>query len=111
MVGVLFLKVFDVALLLLHFLHLGLDLLLEALAHLDDHEHQDEQAQDADHDVQLRVLLADAAGVVRVLQVEAVRPGLEIGEGTGELVAADGDFPLHAVVDHLDGVRQVVLLP
>ena len=51
MVGVLLLKVLNVALLFLHLLHLGLDLLLEALAHLDYHEHQNEQTQDADHDV------------------------------------------------------------
>lgn len=51
MMRLLLLEVFNVALLLLQFLHLGLDLLLEALAHLDYHEHQDEQAQDADYDV------------------------------------------------------------
>lgn len=52
---VLFLEVFDVALLLLHFLHLGLDLLLKALAHLDYYKDQDEQTQNADHDVKFCV--------------------------------------------------------
>lgn len=51
MMCLLFLEVLNIALLLLHLLHFGLDLLLEALAHLNDHEHQDEQTQDTDHDV------------------------------------------------------------